>query len=159
MKGKMKNLVIYYSRSGHNKKIASELAEEIDAEIEEIVDLDPKGFFISGWKAIQKRKTKIASIKNNLGDYDKIILVSPFWVGGLPPATRSFLESQPSLKNFAFLSVSGSGAKNIGYAEAFEKQYNVKGFPRLLISDPEFEKGSYKEALKTFVSDLMKEVK
>ena len=150
----MKNLILFYSRSGHNKKVAGELAQMIKADTDEIIDLDPKGFIISGWHAMKQRKTKIAPLKKNLDDYDQIILVSPFWVGGLPPTTRTFLESQPKLKKFALLSISGGGSKNEGFVDKTEKQYSVKIAPRLLISDPEFKKGAYKSALKEFADNL-----
>ncbi len=155
----MRKLILYYSRSGHNKKIAQELAKMIEADIEEIIDLDPRGFIISGWQAIQKRKTKIAPLESKLEEYDQVILSTPFWVGGLPPATRTFLENNPELKNFAILSISGSGIKNEGFVDVFEKQYNVKASPRLLISDTDFAKQNYQDQLKNFTEKINKETK
>ena len=156
----MKTLVVYFSRSGHNRKIAEELTDLISADLEEIVDKDPKGFIISGWQAIRKKKTEINLLSKDPASYDFVILSTPMWVGGMPPAVRMFIDQYlKDIKTFGFLSVSGNGAKNEKYVDALEREYPFKIEPRLLISDPEFAKNLYQSSLRNFAKQVNERVK
>ena len=76
----MKTLVVFYSRTGNNKKIAEELAKATKADIDEIVDKkNRKGrlnWLRAGRDSMNKKTTEIES-KKNPNDYDLIVLCTP----------------------------------------------------------------------------------
>ena len=148
----MKFLITYFSRSGHNKKIANDFASSASCDIYEIIDKKPRGYIMSGFGALHKKKTEINPIEQDLKKYDFIILASPFWAGGVPPATRTFIEQYlQKIKRFGFLSVSGGGEKNTSYLDTLEKEYTLDISPRLLVSDTDFVNKNYQGKLNEFI--------
>lgn len=104
----MSVLVFYYSRSGKTKLVATKIAEMLNCETEEIVDLKNRsgfiGYFISGYDAIKKKTTNIKPITKNLDSYDNIILCSPIWASNIPPAVRTFLNNfKEKIKNISLV--------------------------------------------------------
>ncbi len=109
----MKNLVVYYSRSGYNKKIAEELASLslLKADLDRIVPekdyLGAIGWLRAGFSALKRKIVKINVSKNPL-DYDLVIFGGPNWAGKLSSPLLSYLSNYKP-KRAAFFSVSGSG--------------------------------------------------
>jgi menaquinone-dependent protoporphyrinogen IX oxidase len=151
----MKTLVVYYSRTGHNRQMAQELAPALSADIEEIIELKPKGFIMSGWQSMRKVKGEIGRVAKNPANYDLVILTAPLWFGGISPALRTYVEQYlQKIRTFACLSVSGSGIKNDHYIDQLEKQYSLKIRPRLLLTDRELQNNSYKGKLTVFTQQI-----
>ncbi|MEI6144733.1 MAG: NAD(P)H-dependent oxidoreductase [Candidatus Berkelbacteria bacterium] len=151
----MKTLIVYYSRTGHNKQVAKELAEMISADVEEIVELKPKGFVMSGWQSMTKAKGEIGDVAHDPADYDLVVLVAPLWFGGISPALRTYIEKYlKKIKSIACLSVSGNGMKNEPYINKLEQEYSLSIQPRLMLTDSELQKGIYSERLKSFALAL-----
>ncbi len=75
----MKTLVVYYSRSGTTKKIADEICDKMNCDIEEIIDnKNRKGLFgwlIAAFDARSKKLTVIENIKNDPSKYDLVISI------------------------------------------------------------------------------------
>lgn len=92
----MKTVVVYYSYSGHSKKIAQSLAKSVDADLTEINCISPRtmlGVLTAGiWKARKRRTANIAPIEADLSKYDRIIVIGPVWGGGIAPALYSFIR-------------------------------------------------------------------
>ena len=102
----MRTLVAYYSRTGNTKYAAEKIAEELNADICEIVDKkDRNGKFVlltGGFAGLREKKTKIEQSKTVEG-YDLIIVGSPVWAGKITPAIRTFLVNNDfSGKQLAF---------------------------------------------------------
>lgn len=90
----MKTLVAFYTRTGTNRTIAENLASELGADLDEIVDQKkrsgPIGWLGAGRTAMSHKTTEIAT-RLNPGEYDTIILGSPIWAGNMNPALRTYL--------------------------------------------------------------------
>ena len=97
------NLVIYFSRTGHSKKIAYQVALEEKAKIYELktsekIDGD-LGFWWCGRFAMHKWGMDLEKIDIDLSNYSKIIIVSPIWVFRIYSPIRKFLiENEKVLK-------------------------------------------------------------
>ena len=68
----MKILVVYYSRTGNTKFVAEEITAELNADMEEIVDLKSRGGKM-GWLSASRdatgnRQTNIGETKRNPKD-------------------------------------------------------------------------------------------
>ncbi|OGI26683.1 MAG: hypothetical protein A2359_03330 [Candidatus Moranbacteria bacterium RIFOXYB1_FULL_43_19] len=108
-----KTLVVYYSKDGHTKKVAEDIAAALGADIDEIRDLRKrKGFFAwfsSGRDGMKKQRTEIETSGKNPADYDLIIAGSPVWGWNMVPAVRTYLEeNKTSIKEYAFFVTSGN---------------------------------------------------
>ena len=102
----MKKLVVYYSRTGNTKFVAEKIANQLNADISEIIDRkNRKGrlvFLTGGFAALREKLTKI-EVSKSIDDYDLIIVGSPVWAGKITPAVRTFLVNNDfSDKQVAF---------------------------------------------------------
>jgi len=92
----MRSLVVYYSRTGNAKFIASTIAAAIGADTEEIVDLrkrsGPIGFLSGGKDATQGKETEIGETKRSPKDYDLIVIGTPVWSSSPTPAIRTYIN-------------------------------------------------------------------
>ncbi|RZF25658.1 flavodoxin [Paraburkholderia sp. UYCP14C] len=90
-----KILVVFYSRSGTTRKVASVLARMLGADVEEIVDRGarggPFGYVRSLVEAMHARPSQIAPPKHDASDYDLVVIGSPVWSGTVSSPVRAYL--------------------------------------------------------------------
>ena len=88
-------LVVYFSRTGKTRAVAGKLAELLGAEIEEIRGTrnysGVLGFLRGVLDAMRKRTGKLASRHSTEGK-KTVIVATPVWANGLPPAVRAYLR-------------------------------------------------------------------
>ena len=154
----MRALIAYYSRTGGNEKLAKQLQERLQSDIDQIVDTTkregPWGFLKSGLAAMLKRTTKIEFSKDP-SDHDLVVIVTPVWVGSLPPATRTYIkEHKDKLKQFAILSLCGSGEDNPRALPDVEATAGKKPFASLLIKEAEVQDESTKQKIEGFIKAI-----
>jgi flavodoxin len=156
----MKSLIVYYSRSGRNQHLAFDLQKRIHADIEEVVDRADRsgvlGFVKSGLHSIMRSQTSIAPSRKNPANYDIIILISPVWVGLVPPAMRTYVAKHWNrLRKVMFLSVSGSGSQaDAGAVGEIEKMIGRRVVTYLMVSEREMECGSHEIRLEQFIKKI-----
>jgi flavodoxin len=143
-----KILVVYYSLTGNTKFVAEHIANEINADIEEVKpvkDLDPDSgskYFWGGMKAKMKSKPKLEDLMYNPLDYDIVILGTPVWAWTLSPPIRSYCSdfNLEGKKIALFTSSSGNGVKAMKRFKEFMDKSIIIGENRFqdpLIKDPE----------------------
>jgi flavodoxin len=158
----MKTLIAYYSRTGTTKKVAEQLAEILEAEIEEIVDLKnragPIGYVAGGKDAMQKKLTTIRPIDKKPSKYDLIVIGSPVWAWTVTPAIRSYVhQNKPFLKGKKlafFTTMGGSGDKQ--FFDELEKLLEEKPITTLTLLTKEVVKNEHHEKVKRFAEHLKK---
>lgn len=115
----MSSLVVYYSRSGKTKVVAEKIAEVLNSDNEEIVDLKDRkgwiGFLKSGFDATIGRETRIAEMKKSGNDYDLVVMGTPIWNSRPTPAIRTYINQNDfSERNVAiFCTCEGMGQDKI----------------------------------------------
>jgi flavodoxin len=154
-----KRLVIYYSNSGYTKKLAKEIARNLNCDIEEIkTTVSYSGFF--GYQrallqAILKRVPKIKKLKHNPADYDLVIVGGPVWGGAVSGPIRSFLTThRDNLNNTAFFLTQGG---QYGRGQVFDQMEQVSGkspLAYLAVTDKELSNGVFKDKISFFLSEL-----
>ncbi|MCD4824110.1 MAG: hypothetical protein K8S55_05845 [Phycisphaerae bacterium] len=91
----MKILVVYYSRTGVTRKVASSIAQTLNADIEELIDTKkragPLGFAVAVKDAALKKIVPITPPQKNPGDYDLVIIGTPVWADTMCTAVRAYL--------------------------------------------------------------------
>lgn len=105
----MKQIILFYSRTGNSRRIATRIGKELGVEVHEIRDNRKYsgifGFLIGGFFASQWKKTdyEIPSLKEIEEDVH-FIFVSPIWAGHAPPAVYSFLsDHEIKYKSLVFI--------------------------------------------------------
>jgi flavodoxin len=113
----MKNLVLFYSRTGNTKFVAELIAKQLNADTEELVDKTDRkgamGWIKSGRDAMRKKSTEIMPLKKDIKRYDLIIIGQPVWGWTMVPAIRALCQKHEFLgkKVALFCTMDGSGDK------------------------------------------------
>jgi len=112
-------LLVYYSRSGHTRRLAEQIAEHCGADIEEIVDSVGRrgvlGFLRSLLEALLRLPAPIEPSRRSPRNYDTVIVGSPVWAGQVPSPVRSYLRrNRGRFRRVAFFcSHRGSGYRRV----------------------------------------------
>ena len=91
----MKDLIIYYSWTGHTRAVASVIAAAVNGELMEIQETTARkkgaGFVIAAFQALCGVKSRIKEMEFTPDRYNRIFLGTPIWAGKATPAMNSFL--------------------------------------------------------------------
>jgi len=95
--------IVYYSRTGHTKKVAKILEEkfkEKKAEVDliEIEHVKRPGFLKAGRSAMKQLELPIKNTDFDMKKYDFIITGSPTWGGNPSPFIKSFMNKAENVK-------------------------------------------------------------
>lgn len=157
----MKGIVVYYSKTGNNRKIGEVLKEKLNFASEEIIDKKRRegifGFIISGYDALFKRLTQIENLKQDIENFEHIIIGTPVWAGNITPATRTFLVNYKNkIKNYSVFSVSVFGEKNIKILDDFENIVGFKPKVFMFIKDDDLKNNQFEDKINKFIENILK---
>src|SRR3954471_6557006 len=89
--------IAYYSLGGNTARVAKDLAARLGAELLELREATPRRGFFRQLRAVFDTVCARPAIlvgPGNLADgYDLTLVGTPIWVGRIPPAARTCLES------------------------------------------------------------------
>lgn len=160
MRGTMKNLVVYYSRTGRTKTVGEAIAEELGADRDEIIDLKkrtglrPIRWIIAGKDAWRRNLTDIKTQKKPKS-YDMIIVGTPIWGGKMTPAVRTYLmKNNLDGKKVGFFCTAWRDTEK-AFDEMKKLVPNSSLVGTLGIRAGEVKSGSYEEKVKSFVESLV----
>lgn len=122
----MKTLVVYYSAQGHTKKVAEEIAKNLNADLFEITPELPYTAEDLDWTNPDSRASRendepeLRDIKltttevPNWADYDRVIIGYPIWWGIAAWPVNSFVKTQNWTNKtvFPFCTSHSSGLDN-----------------------------------------------
>ncbi|MFW6135019.1 MAG: flavodoxin family protein [Elusimicrobiota bacterium] len=157
-----KVLVVYYSKTGHTRKIAQDIAKQLDADLEEISDQKTRtglvGFVLGGRDALTGKETSISEMEKNPAEYDLVIFGSPIWAGNITPAIRTYINQYgDSIRSAAFFFSSGGKTPDQVFEKILsflkEKPVAVTGLSLGDIKD----KSIYKIKISLFIHSIIKE--
>ncbi len=157
----MKGIVVYYSKTGNNRKIGDVLKEKLNFASEEIIDKKRRegifGFIISGYDALFKRLTQIENLKQDIENFEHIIIGTPIWAGNITPAIRAFLVNyKDKIKNYSVFSVSVFGEKNIKILDDFENIVGFKPKVFMFIKDDDLKNNQFEDKINKFIENILK---
>ena len=159
---KKKVLVVYYSHTGNTRKAARDIATAMNADIEEVIDMEARGSdtlsYLNACKeAAMERPGNIAPVKENPAKYDLVILGTPVWMWNMTPAIRAYVTNNKSaFRNIAVLVTSGSDKPEL-VTHNIEKIIGktavaYTGFIESEIKDK--DQSRYQKKLAAFVNDM-----
>ena len=131
-----KVLVLYYSQTSNTKQVATEIATRLNADIEEIVPVQPyDGEFEATIQRCMKEREEgilpeVKPLTSDLSKYDVIFIGYPVWFGTFAPPVGAFL-SQVDLsgKKVVPFCTFGSGGLESSMKDLAEKQPNAEILP------------------------------
>ena len=154
----MKNLIVYYSRTGMSRKVAEAIREKTGWGIEEIIDnknrRGPIGYILSGRDALRKKEADIKEPINNLSEYDMVIVGTPIWSFTVSTPVRTYLNRQKgNFKKLAFFCTMGGS----GDVKAFSEMENAAGAKpekTMALIDKEIIDGSFLVKVEEFIKNM-----
>ena len=101
------SLVVYYSQTGNTRQLAERLAAELDADLEEIRERQPRhgalGMLRSLLDALFGREPDISAPIHGPSHYARVIVGGPVWADHIASPVRSYLvETSEELPALAF---------------------------------------------------------
>lgn len=151
-------LIAYYSRTGHTRRIANEIARRCDADLEDLqLSLDRAGWrgYVKSVVDVLTRDTpSLGPLEHSVADYPLVVIGSPVWALHIASPLRSYLQNaRGSIRNVAcFCTMGGRGA-----ARAFGELNALVGRPlvaTLALTDAEIEAHQHVAKLGAFVDRL-----
>ena len=154
----MKTIVAYYSRTGHTKFVSLKIAQQLNADLCEIVDKKNRegrmGFLGGGNDALREKLTEI-EVSKPIEGYDFVVIGTPVWAGKIAPAIRKFMVSNDFKEKKVALFVTLDGNKPEKSLENMKKAITAKcivgecGFIR-----PMGNQENTEQQVKTWCSEL-----
>lgn len=154
----MQTLVVYYSRSGHARKIGDELAKALGCEAEEIKDTvkrsGPIGWLLSGRDGSGRRLTKLQPVKKDPAGYDLLVIGTPIWAGNMSSPVRTYLtENKAKLKNVAFFCTEDKSGDEKAFKE-MEELTGKKPKATMAVTTKDLKTGGEADKIKKFAAEL-----
>jgi len=146
----MRTIIITYSFSGNNARLANNIAEKLNADLIEIQEFHKRSILTIVLDTILNRTPKIHALQAEIREYDHVIFVAPIWFGKIAsPFRQVFTQYRDELNRYSFVSISG-GANGIRPGVEKELRHRTGKAPYALshhiLSDllPEHQKGDQK---------------
>lgn len=127
----MKTVILYYSRTQKTALVAKTLAEGIQADTIEVMDLKDRAGFLNYMNAsadaLRENKTNIKPDPVNINDYGLVYIGTPTWAGKPAPAIITLID-KCDLKGkdvILFATMGGRGGR--GVLERMEEKVEARG--------------------------------
>ena len=150
-------LVVYYSRSGHTRKIATKVAAILKAELQEIQEPTDRqgwtGYLRSGIEVLREQAVPILPLSQEPTAYDLVVVGTPVWMGHLSSPVRAFLQQGSACKALAFFCTMGGSSPGHTFDD-MTACAGRKSLATLAVSEREFGGDAYLPKLEAFVSEL-----
>jgi flavodoxin len=102
----MKTLIIFYSHSGNNEKLALNLRERLKCDIHKICEAKTRKTISILLDFLFKRDSKLSGSNIDIKEYDKVILISPIWGGKVASPMRTFIKQEKSnVGNYFYITI------------------------------------------------------
>jgi flavodoxin len=106
----MENLIVYYSFTRNNEKLAEHLQTRLGCHIAKIETERKRSGLSIMLDLIFKRKPVVKPIPYYLWNYKHIIFIAPVWAGKIATPLKSFLtHEKKNIKSYSFITLCGGG--------------------------------------------------
>lgn len=158
----MKTLIVYYSKTGNTQLIAETLAKDLNADLEELTEIQPKkgilGWLIAGKDATLQKSAPINELKLNPKNYDLVIIGTPIWAWNVSPPVRSFLQKyKQNLKQVAFFATMGGSGDKRAFSH-MTKLLDLTPIATTSELDNKMKHGDFKSKLGNFTEIIKKKI-
>jgi len=118
----MKILIVYFSRTGHTRRLADRLARELGATTAHITEARSRrgllGYQRSLYEAVVGSEPQIMPLSRQPSDYDLVLIGTPIWGWHLSSPVRSFARQHAkAIRRTAFFCTMGGSGDRRAFAE------------------------------------------
>ena len=154
----MKSLVVYYSLSGTTRKVATVLAQHLDAEIEEMrcrrYSPGIWGNIRAGYDSLTGNLPLIEPLLHSLPQFELVVIAGPIWASHPATPVRSFLKQERArLPRVAFVLTHGGGWGERSLHE-MEKIAGRAPIAALAVREQDVKEQRFASALSSFEAKL-----
>ena len=153
----MKTLIVFYSRSGITRKVAEEIKQNLDCNIEELIDKTDRsgslGYIRSLINAFRNSTADLEEIKNDPAEYELIIIGTPVWAMKMSTPIRTYIKQNNSkFNNVAFFAT----ASGNNFEGTFNEMKELIGTPiaEIGFQTKEVNDGTYKPIVAGFAGKI-----
>lgn len=111
-----KTLVLFYSFTGNNEKLAKRIADYLSADYQAINEINKRNFFTIVLDVVFNRIPHIHKPVKEINQYEHVIFIAPIWLGKIASPLRSvFKLYRENIRSYSFISLSGGAdGVNVG---------------------------------------------
>lgn len=107
----MKPLIVYYSHSGNNEKLALELRDRMNCDMYEIKEKKKRKNLSILFDVLTKRNSRLAPLDFDVSGYGPVILLAPIWAGKIAAPMRTFIKMEKDkLTDYSFITLCSGAA-------------------------------------------------
>ena len=156
-----KALVVYYSRTGHSRSVAMELAARCDADVDEIRDSATRrsglfGYLRCAREALRSELPPIEPAAANPASYDVVILGTPVWASHMASPVRSYVQAHAAeIRRIALYCTQGGNGGPKVLAEIAEL-CGKDALATLVLNERDVANARYAQSLDGFVAAILK---
>lgn len=119
----MKALIIFYSHSGNNEKLALVLKDRLGCEIHQIREVKKRKTISILLDFFFNTTTKLSSSNLPINKYDNVIFVGPVWGSKIATPIKAYIEKEKNnLCNYSFITLCNG---DIGQKEKLSSQLST----------------------------------
>lgn len=116
----MKTLIVYYSFTQNNEKLAKYLHKILNCDIVKLETVKRRSGLSIMLDLMFHRSPALKTIPYYLRDYDHVIFMAPIWAGRIAMPLKTFLtKEKPNIKRYSFVTLCGGIP---GQKEKIEKE-------------------------------------
>ena len=151
----MKTLVVYYSLSGTTRTVAQSIAQELDADVDDIRCARYRpgfwGFVKAGYDSWRDRLPAIEELKHAASAYDLVLVGGPMWAFRAATPVRAYLRKEAGgLPNVAFILTHGGAPAD----KAFREMQVLAAREPLVVRNQDVKAGRFASAVASFAAAL-----
>lgn len=161
----MKTVILYYSRTRKTAVVAKILAEKVQADTVEIIDLKNRmgalNYMAASMDALRENKTDIKPSSVDLTEYGLVYIGTPTWASKPAPAIITLID-KCDLKGkdvILFTTMGGRGGRNV--IERMKEKVEARGgrmVNSFIIKSGNREIGEIKEEVDTVIEEMDLEI-
>lgn len=157
-----KVLVVHFSRSGHTRAAAKQVAGALDADLEEITEPRDRrgvfGYLRSSFEAFFQRLPRIDPARHDVSKYELVIVGTPIWNVSLASPMRSWLtEQRRAIRQLAVLLTCGGMGMDRALRQIEEVSRHAP-CAHTVVTDRDRARGTDRAKLDRFVEALQQKL-
>jgi len=124
----MDTLVVYYSRTGSTRTVATALAHGVEGTLRELVDANPRtNMFAAVMAALFHRSARLVDPDYDVARYETVVLMTPVWAGNPTPAVNAFVRAVNLTGKKVLIVALGASGENLATSSRLEKMVRERG--------------------------------